>query len=470
MYLKRVHIQRMKRIRDLTLELPDVDGEPRRWTVIIGENGTAKTSILQAIALAAAGSSQVNAVMDRGVKLMRDRRTEDEPLKVSADFVFTPGAHDRALHPLAPADTDLPPGLTSTVTLAPGSTSFSARARYAEPAGEVPGEDPLVHAREFHTRQWFVAGYGVARALPDSGWTPDLDNRSVERLKPIFDHRFQLASVGIANSLLKEDHKVGDRPGTRARRLSKVLNQILKVGGDALMPGVRGLELRGAGGTRTTADLIDSDRFKMRAGAVETTIAGAALSHGFQSTFAWIADLVGHILLEADAQVTAAEMEGLVLIDEIDLYLHPSWQASFVRALRRVFPRLQFIVTTHSPVVLAGLTPDEIVRLGSDPQTGDIRQVARHPVTGELTPIDELGGPAAEPDPRAMTGTEVYEDYFGIDRLTLHPAGEAYRDYLALSGDPLRSAAQDREVRALRRALMAAGLTDIPEPAPREMP
>jgi hypothetical protein len=326
----------------------------------------------------------------------------------------------------------------------------------------------LFGGRAVHAPVWFVAGYGVARVLPDTSLTPDLSKRSIERLKPLFDHRAQLASVGFANHFRKRDVELGERVGTRARRFGKVLNHILKVGGEDLMPGVRGLELRGYGGATTAADLIDADRFKTMMGNVETTIAGAALSHGFQSTFAWIADLVGHILLESDADLPPKEMEGLVLIDEVDLYLHPRWQASFLRALRKVFPALQFVVTTHSPVVLAGLRPDEIVRLGVDAVTGDVRQVVRDPDSGDLVPLADAGATPALSDPRAMTGTEIYEDFFGIERLTLHPAGEDFRAYLALSGDPLRTDAQDKRVLALRSKLKGLGFEDLPDPAKRE--
>lgn len=471
MYLKKIRIRRMKRIRDLTLELPEVSGTPRPWTVLIGENGTAKTSILQAIALAAAGGSQVNAVMERGVNLMRDRRTDSEPMVVEADFAFTPESRRRRdLHPLIPADLkDVPPLLRSMVRLEPRSTSFVGRADYVLPVGSEPStEDPLNQARSIHSPLWFVAVYGVARVLPDSSDTPDLSKRSIERLRSLFDHHVQLASVGFANHFRKRDHEAGQKLGTRSRLFAKVLNAILKTGGDDLMPGISGLELRGAGGTKTAADLIDSDRFKMKMGNDQIMIAGVALSHGFQSTFAWIADLVGHILLEADWELGSEEMEGLVLIDEIDLYLHPRWQTTFICALRRVFPRIQFIATTHSPVVLAGLEPSEIVRLAVDSRTGDVRQVGRDPDTGELEPVDSMAKNLAEPDPRAMTGTEVYDDYFGIDRLTLHPDGEKLRAYLALSGDPLRSDRQQDELKKLQVALHRVGIKNLPDPIERE--
>jgi len=56
-------------------------------------------------------------------------------------------------------------------------------------------------------------------------------------------------------------------------------------------------------------------------------------------------------------------MEGLVLVDEIDLHLHPRWQRTILRQLKEVFPRLSFVVTTHNPLTLLGADAGEIVVL-----------------------------------------------------------------------------------------------------------
>ena len=76
---------------------------------------------------------------------------------------------------------------------------------------------------------------------------------------------------------------------------------------------------------------------------------------------AWLTDLIGHVILEAKADVQPEEMEGLALIDELDLFLHPEWQNGLIPALRRIFPRMQFIATTHSPLLLSHLRRDEVV-------------------------------------------------------------------------------------------------------------
>ena len=55
----------------------------------------------------------------------------------------------------------------------------------------------------------------------------------------------------------------------------------------------------------------------------------------------------------------------LSLLMKIDLHLHPTWQAGLVEALKTIFPRVQFILTTHSPSILQILEKDEIIALGT---------------------------------------------------------------------------------------------------------
>ena len=60
------------------------------------------------------------------------------------------------------------------------------------------------------------------------------------------------------------------------------------------------------------------------------------------------------------------DTEGIVLIDEIDMHLHPKWQRHIVEDLKRTFPKIQFIVTTHSPFIVQSLKADEVINLDKD--------------------------------------------------------------------------------------------------------
>ncbi|WP_425616371.1 AAA family ATPase [Anatilimnocola sp. NA78] len=58
-----------------------------------------------------------------------------------------------------------------------------------------------------------------------------------------------------------------------------------------------------------------------------------------------------------------AQTPGVVLIDELDVHLHPTWQRRAAVDLQRIFPKIQFVTTTHSPQVIGGVHPEEIIRL-----------------------------------------------------------------------------------------------------------
>lgn len=442
MYLESLYISRLKLLEDFWLSFTNEDGSIRKWTVIIGKNGTAKTSILQAIALAAAGKLQINALAKPVVGHLRDRR-EDAFMRVRANF-------------RVPGQSSDPAYLHSTVELAPGSNTLEADAYLGT---NLERElDPLVDARKTNRPGWFVAGYGVSRFLPDPTRNPTLENPSIERMEPLFQHTAGLTSLRFVDYF----------PPAHARSFVKVLRDMLTNVHD-LVPDLETIELKGQGGVTTAGQLIDRDRFALKTGSKELKLPAVALSHGYQSVIAWIADLIGHMMLELGPNISARDMRGVVLIDEIDLYLHPSWQAGLIPALRETFPEVQFIATTHSPVVLAGLAPHEIVRVAQHPETGSVYRWGHDAETGELVQV----GPDTkilEPDPRTMTGTELYRSWFDVDRLLLNPKGHVLREWRRIAGDPFRTDEEEASLRSLREELEGAGIAATPDPVAREMP
>jgi predicted ATP-binding protein involved in virulence len=100
------------------------------------------------------------------------------------------------------------------------------------------------------------------------------------------------------------------------------------------------------------------------------------LSSGEKMLFALVAD-IGRRLVTANpnSQDPLKEGSGLVLIDEIDLHLHPSWQQKVVLKLIELFPKVQFVITSHSPAVISSLTPQHIRVLIPDEKTGQKRVI-----------------------------------------------------------------------------------------------
>lgn len=99
------------------------------------------------------------------------------------------------------------------------------------------------------------------------------------------------------------------------------------------------------------------------------------LSDGLHVFLSLIADIARRavILNEQDGGAAPSLVEGVVLIDEIDLHLHPRWQRVVLDGLRETFPKLQFIITTHSPQVLSSAKNRQVRRLADGQiQTHDV--------------------------------------------------------------------------------------------------
>jgi predicted ATP-binding protein involved in virulence len=94
-------------------------------------------------------------------------------------------------------------------------------------------------------------------------------------------------------------------------------------------------------------------------GVIQFTVNGQkvptiSLSDGFRSVIALAGDLIWRLLQAFPNIDDPTQASGVVLIDELDIHLHPSWQRQIAGWLRDVFPNLQFFVATHSPLVAAG--------------------------------------------------------------------------------------------------------------------
>jgi predicted ATP-binding protein involved in virulence len=87
----------------------------------------------------------------------------------------------------------------------------------------------------------------------------------------------------------------------------------------------------------------------------------SSLSDGYRSILALAGDLVWRLLAAFPESEDPLREEGVVLIDELDIHLHPAWQRTIAGWLRKRFPNLQFIVATHSPFIAVGAGSDALV-------------------------------------------------------------------------------------------------------------
>jgi predicted ATP-binding protein involved in virulence len=91
------------------------------------------------------------------------------------------------------------------------------------------------------------------------------------------------------------------------------------------------------------------------------------LSAGYKSCFYILLGIMKEIEFRfKDPRIKAIDFDGVILIDEIDLHLHPEWQAQLIIALKEMFPNAQIIATTHSPNMIQSVLPNEIIALALD--------------------------------------------------------------------------------------------------------
>ena len=181
-----------------------------------------------------------------------------------------------------------------------------------------------------------------------------------------------------------------------------------------------------------------------------------ALSDGYLATAGWFLDLIARWIPLAQRHGVPVDkdfmtrMTGLVLLDEIDLHLHPRWQIEVIGRTRALLPKMSFVVTTHNPLTLVGAKPEEIWILSLD--------------DGRVT--WERGREM----PMLLTGGQILSRYFGIRDLYPHDHGRKLQRYGFLSGYALRNDEEQSELESLRNELRGAGIEADWEEVPREYP
>jgi hypothetical protein len=391
MYLCRLVIRNCKRVRELDLSFQRGDGSPRPWNVILGATGTCKTTLLRAAALAASGSAFANNLVDDSPAYL-DRRRSDAPMSIEATFA-APGERARVV---------------ARVSAASPATAIE-HASWHEQLGDRSGSGVVDEVRRGGRGGWFVAAYGRrflrtmaerADGKASAGPVPARD-----RLRSLFDGAHAPVGTGFRDLLgAAFDERLqailgGDRraarepPPPRPRAAQKVCKTGITREED-LMYYIKGGDVwatprKKAGEAKGEARLVFAAGIEMDYGRYlyfldgdndiarkERAVAAEPLpspeAPGEPPGTALIADLLGHAWLEAGGPVVPAELEGIVLIDELDRQLPGAANAEIVSTLRTIFPRLQFIVTAQPPLSLDGCDPDEIVTLVRDGADGDV--------------------------------------------------------------------------------------------------
>ncbi len=163
----------------------------------------------------------------------------------------------------------------------------------------------------------------------------------------------------------------------------------------------------------------------------------SSISSGYRAIISLALDIIG--ILRRGGWQDISQAEAIVLIDEIDAHLHPRWKMKIVQRLREVFPRIQFLATSHDPLTLKGLDANEIA-------------VLARTIDGDVMQLDFSG--EALPSPRDMRVDQILSsEYFGLNTTEDMEMDQTFEDYYKLLGKPNRTSGEDVELTKLKEGL-----------------
>ncbi|HAN46135.1 MAG TPA: ATPase [Cyanobacteria bacterium UBA8156] len=344
MRVTELQLQNLKCFADTTFSFSHKKSETYPWVTLLGENGVGKSTVLQALALLLAGPEAAKELMPRPTGWVRD---ESQPgrltVKLRQDAADSGTFGDKVQRKAFTVSYQITG--SQPLTIAIGEKSQT----YTEPVLLEKPDRPLswlrTQAFASGSQGWFAAGYGAFRRLTRVSQVivPSLD---APKRSSNFFTQFQedTALSAFERWMVYLDYRLAkDENDAEAQRMKTVGERAIV----KLLPG----DVQIAGVTRT--------------GQIEFALGGQrvstiGLSDGFRSIIALAGDLIWRLLQAFPDLDDPTQAPGVVLIDELDIHLHPTWQREIAGWLRQGFPNLQFLVATHSPLIAAGAGADAL--------------------------------------------------------------------------------------------------------------
>jgi energy-coupling factor transporter ATP-binding protein EcfA2 len=416
MFIERLRLKSVRTFVDETLEFihPDRSFGPRKKAsengsprilrprlpnvnLLLGDNGSGKSTVLRAIAMAALGPSFEDTKLSMSEMVRR----------AAGEMPWNPQAKDSHIEAdLFLHDQDQAPGKSLRSGFSLTRRGELERARFAleadnplERATHSNAEDP-VWKPVFESRNpaFFAVGYGATRRV-EAREDLNLVARSksiflrAQRLQGLFQESYALIPLSAwflgHRGMRQVDHE----------EIALLLNRLL----------------RPTRCTYTGKAVREGDSLFEKN---DVEIEFRNLSDGYRAFIGWAADMLFHAYYATPEKTKLVDLCGIVMVDEIDLHLHPRWQMKVISTIARTFPRMQFIFTSHSPLVAGSLEWMNIImlKLGKSNSTRAINQFKEgiHGLDADQVLLSRFFG---------LSTTRAAEKASKLDRLTLKARG-----------------------------------------------
>lgn len=305
------------------------EGRFANVNLLLGDNGAGKTSVLRAIALAAlapvitSGSGYVPYSLVRRVK-------SRGPKRASIRAIVELHEQDDAAGLVDEVAVELEPTKGFVDRFVP-----SDRPQWSEPMWEE------------HSPAFLVLGYGANRRADSQAHHESVRQKSrmlrYDRVAGLFEESVTLVPLTAWLPRFRREN-----PG-RHRQVVDLMNELLAPHAELLPE-------------------PSNDEYLFLLNGSELPF--AALSDGYRGYIGWIADLLYHVCMGAPSGATLRKNQGIVLIDEVDLHLHPEWQRTVIPTLACTLPNLQFVLTSHSPLLVGSVWQENVFVLDTQEAEG----------------------------------------------------------------------------------------------------
>ena len=358
------------------------------WNILLGDNGVGKTTILRSLALAICGrdaqSYARRIVRSDQTKAQITLETTGGRKYVTEIYETSSGFEVESL-PRRPLDTEgwlvlgFPPVRSATWRKSSG------------PQGEQPRGRPRVED-----------------LLPLLTCEPD----------PRLDDVKQWV-VNLDYWKSKKD-SIGRRAPSYYEHIQRKLFEVIR---------------KLTGGLKIDFERIDTKSWEVLVNTDDGVVPIDAVSQGTASVIGWVGVLIQRLFDVYEDDKAPLKQQAMVVLDEIDAHMHPMWQRSLISNLSQIFPNVQFIATTHSPLIVGGMRKEQIVRLARN-ESGVVQKVE--------IPEDMLMGRTDQ----ILTG-----DVFGLGTTLDKKTLELLDNYHSLLGKESIDPAEQERLNKLRNEL-----------------